>query len=335
MQNTKDLVLGIDTSNYTTSVALTDSRRNVIKDERILLSVKQGERGLRQSNALFQHQENLPNLLHRILPEYRERIGAISVSSRPRPVDGSYMPVFLAGCQTGKILADAFGVPYFEFSHQEGHLKAASFTTTLDWKRPYLAWHLSGGTCELLSVTPGNDDQESPTIDIIGGSLDISFGQLLDRLGVAMDLQFPCGKALDTMALAARDHWKEELAEIKEPLFKSIARKGLNFNLSGLETQVLRLYESDTVSPEILVYALFEEICRCLSKVTVKAVEETKMDQVLFTGGVSASRYMRERWDDLMKKNRKTKFCTVFGDIVHSSDNAVGTSILGGECLWD
>lgn len=328
MQNTKDLVLGIDTSNYTTSVALTDSHQNVIKDERILLSVKQGERGLRQSNALFQHQENLPKLLHRLLPEYRERIGAVSVSSRPRPVEGSYMPVFLAGCQTGKILADAFGVPYFEFSHQEGHLKAASFTTDLDWDKPFLAWHLSGGTCELLMV-------DSTGIDIIGGSLDISFGQLLDRFGVAMDLQFPCGKALDMMALAARDHWKEERGQLKDPLFKPIARKGLEFNLSGLETQILRLYESEEIAPELLVYALFEEICRCLYKVTSKAVEQTGVDQVLFTGGVSASRYVRDRWNELQKKNYKLKFQTVFGDPVHSSDNAVGTSILGGESLWD
>ncbi|MBQ6949129.1 MAG: hypothetical protein IJN41_05525 [Firmicutes bacterium] len=328
MQNTKDLVLGIDTSNYTTSVALTDSHQNVIKDERILLSVKQGERGLRQSNALFQHQENLPKLLHRLLPEYRERIGAVSVSSRPRPVEGSYMPVFLAGCQTGKILADAFGVPYFEFSHQEGHLKAASFTTDLDWDKPFLAWHLSGGTCELLMV-------DSTGIDIIGGSLDISFGQLLDRFGVTMELQFPCGKALDMMALAARDHWKEERAQLKDPLFKPIARKGLEFNISGLETQILRLYESEEIAPELLVYALFKEICRCLYKVTSKAVEQTGVDQVLFTGGVSASRYVRDRWNELQKKNYKLKFHTVFGDPVHSSDNAVGTSILGGESLWD
>lgn len=335
MQNTKDLVLGIDTSNYTTSVALTDSQRNVIKDERILLSVKQGERGLRQSNALFQHQENLPILLHRILPEYRERIGAVSVSSRPRPIDGSYMPVFLAGCQTGKILADAFGVPYFEFSHQEGHLKAASFTTCLDWKKPYLAWHLSGGTCELLFVTPEGDEQKELQISIIGGSLDISFGQLLDRLGVAMELQFPCGKALDMMALAARDHWKEERASLTEPLFKPISRKGLEFNISGLETQALRLLESEAVAPELLVYALFEEICRCLFKVTAKAVEDTGVTQVLFTGGVSASRYVRDRWIELQKKHHKIKFQTVFGDAIHSSDNAVGTSILGGERLWD
>lgn len=334
MQNTKDLVLGIDTSNYTTSVALADPNRNVIKDERILLSVKQGERGLRQSNALFQHQENLPNLLHKILPEYRDRISAISVSSRPRPVEGSYMPVFLAGCQTGKILADAFGVPYFQFSHQEGHLKAASFNTDLQWDQPYLAWHLSGGTCELLSVIPGNQSHEIQ-IEIIGGSLDISFGQLLDRLGVAMDLQFPCGKALDVMAMAARDHWKEERAQIEEVPFKPISRKGLEFNISGLETQCLRLLQSEAIAPELLVYYLFEEICRCLHKVTTKAVETTGITQVLFTGGVSASLFVRDRWEELQAKKHALRFRTVFGDPKHSSDNAVGTAILGGELVWD
>ena len=335
MQKTKDLVLGIDTSNYTTSVALADPYRNAIRDEPILLTVKQGERGLRQSNALFQHQENLPKLLHRVLPEYRDRIGAVSVSSRPRPVEGSYMPVFLAGCQTGKILADAFGVPYFEFSHQEGHLKAASFTTGLTWNEPYLAWHLSGGTCELLLVRPEHSCPEEERITIIGGSLDISFGQLLDRFGVAMELQFPCGKALDQMALAARDHWKEERSLKKESLFKPVSRKGFEFNLSGLETQSLRALESEAIAPELLVYDLFEEICRILHKVTTKAVEETKVSQVLFTGGVSASLYVRDRWTELQNKKNALKFKSVFGAPVHSSDNAVGTAILGGERIWD
>lgn len=328
MQKTKDLVLGIDTSNYTTSVALADPYGNVIRDERILLSVKQGERGLRQSNALFQHQENLPKLLHKILPDYRDRIGAISVSSRPRPVEGSYMPVFLAGCQVGQILADAFGVPYFEYSHQEGHLKAASFDTKLRWDEPYLAWHLSGGTCELLQV---HHDQ----IHIIGGSLDISFGQLIDRLGVAMDLMFPCGKALDTMAMAVRDHWTEEEKAVSEPLFKPVSRKGLEFNISGLETQCLRHVENETVEPELLVYQLFLEIARCLHKVTTKAVETTGIKQVLFTGGVSASLFVRDQWNVLQSKKNATKFDTFFGDPRHSSDNAVGTAMLGGQRLWD
>lgn len=326
MQMTKDLVLGIDTSNYTTSVSLTDRAQNPIEDRRVLLRVKQGERGLRQSNALFQHQENLPKLLHEILPAYRDRIAAVSVSSRPRPVEGSYMPVFLAGCQTGRILSDAFGVPYLEFSHQEGHLKAASFQSSLRWKEPYLAWHLSGGTCELLLVSPDG-------ITILGGSLDISFGQLLDRLGVAMKLQFPCGAQLDRMALDLADGNETRKGKGCR-LCKPIARKGLEFNLSGLETQALRLLEREDISREAIVLQIFEDMTDCLYRITAEAAERTGASQALFTGGVSASRFLRQRWKAKEASSFRSGFVTVFGDPRYSPDNAVGTSLLGGESLW-
>lgn len=329
------MVLGIDTSNYTTSVSLTDQNQNVIQDRRTTLRVKQGERGLRQSNALFQHQENLPRLLHELLPKYGGRIAAVSVSSRPRPVEGSYMPVFLAGCQTGRILSDAFSVPYMEFSHQEGHLKVASFQSDLRCKEPYLAWHLSGGTCELLWVRPEESCSSGQRITILGGSLDISFGQLLDRIGVAMELSFPCGGQLDGMALEAAKKKESHSSQMEAAVsLKPIHFKDLYFNLSGLETQAMRLIQQGDISRETLVLEIFTAMADCLYGVTIKAAKEMEIRQVLYTGGVSASLFLRERWNFLFGKKEKA-FTAVFGDPRYSPDNAVGTSLLGGERLWD
>jgi len=333
MQLTKDLVLGIDTSNYTTSVSLTDQNQNVIEDRRRLLRVKQGERGLRQSNALFQHQENLPELLHELLPRYRSRIAAIGVSSRPRPVEGSYMPVFLAGCQAGRLLSDALDVPYGEFSHQEGHLKAASFQSGLRWEEPYLAWHLSGGTCELLLVKPEGSCGEDQRITVIGGSLDISFGQLLDRLGVALGLSFPCGGQMDQIAMDAAGVFDGMASKKGEHPLKPIPVKGMEFNLSGMETQAQRLIQQGEIPREMLITAVFSAAVDCLYRVTAEAVKRTGSEQVLFTGGVSASRFLRDRLKLLSRKNA-LKFSAVFGDPRYSSDNAVGTSLLEGGRLW-
>ncbi|MEL7655981.1 MAG: hypothetical protein AAGU75_08745, partial [Bacillota bacterium] len=80
----KDFVLGIDTSNYTTSLALTDHKGKIVIDSRKLLTVKQGERGLRQSHALFQHMENLPEMILDLFDRTdKKQIGAIAASGRP------------------------------------------------------------------------------------------------------------------------------------------------------------------------------------------------------------------------------------------------------------
>ena len=90
-------ILGIDTSNYKTSIAVIDHKKHIICDLRRFLTVKQGERGLRQSDALFQHIQNLPELMEEMRRMFDGRIDADACSFRPRPEAGSYMPVFLAG----------------------------------------------------------------------------------------------------------------------------------------------------------------------------------------------------------------------------------------------
>ncbi|WP_130863709.1 hypothetical protein [Bacilliculturomica massiliensis] len=339
MENT-NLVLGLDTSNYTTSAAVTDAEGNIIRDLRRPLRVKQGERGLRQSDALFQHMENLPELLAEILDSpLREGIKAVCASEKPRPVEGSYMPVFLAGLRFGTVVAKSLQAPFFLFSHQEGHLAAAVHGTDLTGVSEYLAWHLSGGTCELLSVAEGGR-----RISIIGGSKDISFGQLIDRVGVSMGMAFPCGRAMDEEAMSGEGGNGEtcappvERTSVKNNPLKPIPTDGLYFNVSGMETQAQRLFSRQ--GGEGLSRFLFQRIVQCLAEVTVKAAEHAKKQgeeraegprRVLFTGGVAASAFLRE---NLRHALSGTGAVPVFGAPALSSDNAVGISLLGGQALW-
>ena len=315
----KDLILGIDTSNYTTSLAITDINGTIAADVRKLLAVRQGERGLRQSHALFQHMENLPDMLLLLLGEIdKDRIGAIAASNRPRPVEGSYMPVFKAGVNYGTVMAASLGVPLFEFSHQEGHLEAVLHGSSLSGENEYLAYHLSGGTCELLHVRTG-------TMQILGGTKDLSFGQVIDRIGVELGMGFPAGKEMDLIAL----HRRDKLGE-KPALMKKIPIDGFDINLSGLETQCRREIEKGT-EPNQLIYELFLKMSSCLCRLTEKAVTETGCRRILFTGGVTASRFIRNEISD---RFHDKDWSIVFGDPALSSDNAVGISFLGGEKLW-
>ena len=190
--------LGIDTSNYTTSAAVFDGSGGYNAGR--LLEVRPGELGLRQSDALFQHIKHLPGRFAELRAEgWLTGLSAVGASTRPRAVEGSYMPCFLAGEGQGQTLADALGVPFYAVSHQQGHIAAAAWSAgrleLLD--RPMLAWHLSGGTTELLYVEP---DGVNVRAQCVGGTSDISAGQLIDRTGVLLGLPFPAGKALDVLA---------------------------------------------------------------------------------------------------------------------------------------
>ena len=317
MQN-KDYVLGIDTSNYTTSLALTDINGNIVIDSRKLLTVKQGERGLRQSHALFQHMENLPVMILDLYDRAdKNQIGAIAASSRPRPIEGSYMPVFKAGVSYGKIMAASLGVPLFEFSHQEGHLEAVKHNGSLSEEREFIAYHLSGGTCELLLV-------KENMLQILGGSKDLSFGQVIDRVGVSLGMEFPAGKHMDQIAVETKDKLSTN------QLLKKIPMEGFEINLSGLETQCQRELQKGA-EPDKLIYELFLKISNCLCQLTERAISETGCSKVLFTGGVSASQFVRKEIEQYFGgKSLRIEF----GDPALSSDNAVGISFLGGNSLW-
>lgn len=331
MKNTamSDLILGLDTSNYTTSLALTARDETIRSDLRIPLRVNRGERGLRQSNALFQHLENLPSMVAEALSDdhIRQRIGAVSVSSRPRSAEGSYMPVFLAGLRFGETVSACLDVPCFTVSHQEGHLAAASLSTPLAHSPHYLAFHLSGGTCELLEVKQG-------AVTLLGGSKDLSFGQVLDRMGVAMELDFPAGAALDKLASS----WEEKQGFLQtgqkpkgELALNRIPLTQLEINLSGIETQAQRLLSPGKLSHEELAFLIFYRITEVLNLWTQKGAELSGCNQVLFCGGVAASHFLRKNLPLLLEQKG---ISAVFGTPQLSSDNGVGVALLGGRKLW-
>ena len=222
-------VIGIDTSNYTTSIAFFDGDGG--ENCSRLLPVRQGELGLRQSDAVFAHIKSLPELSGRLFSHIqRDAVTAVGVSTRPRAVEGSYMPCFMVGYSHAKLLADALGVPLVEVSHQQGHVAASLWSAgRLDlMEKPHLAWHLSGGTTELLLVEPEGKNVKCTRI---GGTTDISAGQLIDRTGQLLELPFPSGKYLDSLSKEAAG---KELFRVK--------CSNREFSLSGVQNKVQQFY---------------------------------------------------------------------------------------------
>ena len=297
--------LGIDTSNYTTSMAVCDEN-GVLLNERKLLEVKEGERGLRQSDAVFAHVNNISEIAERI---GKHNIRAIGCSSKPRDIEGSYMPCFKVGESVAETLGQIIGVPTFKFSHQMGHVTAAAYSADcMDLlNKEFNAFHVSGGTTEILHC---DGTSGKLVIENIGGTLDLNAGQAIDRTGVLLGLKFPCGPALEKMA---------EFGKLPFP--PSVCVKGLECNLSGLENKVQKLKSENTDANDIALYAL-KFVEKTLDKLTSNLRKEYDLP-IIFAGGVMSN--------NMIKKTLSKYKDAYFAEREFSADNAAGIALLTRE----
>ena len=304
------LTLGFDTSNYATSLAVFDTdAKEVVCAKKKFLPVKEGQRGLRQSEALFHHTAALPGLLQELAGETPlARVAAIGVSEKPRPAEGSYMPCFTVGLNTAKCLSSALGVPLYEFSHQAGHVAAAVYSSghVELFDREFIAFHVSGGTTEALLVRP--DEEKLLNIDIIGRTLDLNAGQAVDRVGVAMGLKFPAGAELEKLALKSQKVFKPKPCV-----------KGTDCCLSGIENKCLDMIKSGEEQCDIALYCL-DSVAAALEKMTKNILGKYGNLPLVFAGGVMSNSIIRQRFTK--------EFGAYFAEPAFSADNAAGTAYL-------
>lgn len=298
-------VIGFDTSNYTTSIAYFDGFEGVNCSK--LLPVKAGQLGLRQSDAVFHHTKSLPELSGRLFSNISmDLVTAVGVSTRPRAVEGSYMPCFMVGYSHAKLLADALHVPLVECSHQQGHIAACAWSAgRMDLiHTDHLAWHLSGGTTELLLVKASGGGMECIRI---GGTTDISAGQLIDRTGQLLNLPFPAGKHIDQLCSDA----------VGSEIFRVKCRE-LDFSLSGMQNKMQHFYEKSTDPSETAAYVM-RCVCDVVYRATVNAQKKYPGLPVIFSGGVASNSMLRKTMNPLSP---------IFAQPKYSTDNAIGVAVL-------
>ena len=301
--------LGIDTSNYTTSVALYYPEENRIVHRKKLLPVKEGEKGLRQSDAVFHHTVQLHEITEELFSEVSPSIDGVCASAFPRMAEGSYMPCFLVGLNTAKILATVLKKEVKITSHQNGHIVAALYSADrLDLlKERFIAFHVSGGTTEALLVEP--DEAEVIKCTLVASSLDLKAGQAIDRAGVMMGLRFPSAAEMDLLSQKS----ERSFGKIK------VFSKGADVSLSGLENKCRKML-SDGESKEDISRFCFQYICSALETMTDRIIEEYGNLPLLYSGGVMSNSIIRER---LTKK-----YNGIFANPEFSADNAAGVAIL-------
>lgn len=302
--------LGLDTSNYTTSVAAFQAEMGVLWQYKRLLPVKEGELGLRQSDAVFHHIRQLPELMENLCREVGDLsdLAAVGVSTRPQETEGSYMPCFLAGHGAARQLAAVTGRPLYTFTHQQGHVAAALYgSQSMDLLgRPFLAFHVSGGTTDALLVTPHTDTVLS--CKVVASSLDLKAGQLIDRVGGMLGLPFPAGPALD--ALSQQTAFSPRVRPSMD---------GCSCHLSGVENQCRELLKKGTPPAEIAAFCL-HSIRVALERMTEQLLAAYGDLPVVYAGGVMSN--------TLLRAALSARFGGRFAPAAFSADNAAGIAVL-------
>lgn len=310
-----NIIIGIDTSCYTTSIAAISLDKNIILNEKIMLNVKKNTNGLRQSEAVFQHINNLGELSESLNSlHHKYNIVGVCVSKKPRPVENSYMPVFTVGYNFGKVMANLLNCKFYETTHQENHIEASLLNNKLFNKDKFLSVHMSGGTTEILLLNRKKNSLEY-NIEIVGGSKDISFGQFIDRIGVKLGYDFPAGMYIDKNAL---DCERKILEGIKTSV------KDGYMNLSGLENQINKMINLEDC--KYISKLVMDAVVRNMYKSLTYISKLYDINEVVFCGGVASSEYVRK---NLSTKLRRENIYSYFTKPEYSADNACGCAIIG------
>lgn len=305
-------ILGIDTSNYTTSAALFDTDTKEVKECRKLLPVKPRERGIRQSDAVFHHVRQLPQMLEELRDKnsgsaLKPDIVCCSVS--PTGEDGSYMPCFLAGVSAAKAIKVSSGCEYIETTHQAGHIYAALYSAgkldLLKSKKRFISFHVSGGTTDCLLCSPGDNGIKITTLC---RSLDLKAGQAVDRVGLMLGLDFPCGIELEKLAQKS-----------DKPHKTHVYVKNGSCSLSGVENKCADMLRRGELPCDIALFCL-EYIYTAIREMTKYQLDALGAMPVVYAGGVMS--------DKLIANKLSGDFDDVyFAAPEFSRDNALGVCV--------
>ena len=224
------------------------------------------------------------------------------------PSTTSSAPVVFRALKAKYQTASAMSLPVFEFSHQNGHIMAAAYSSGAMEKLlggEFIAFHVSGGTTEVLHVVPNGYDF---VCEKIGGTADINAGQLIDRVGVHMGIQFPCGPAIEKLATEYNGKTGKNKIVIKDGYC----------NLSGVENKATEMFDrtKDKSAVSSLVLSFIGDT---LAALTEFALQRYPNAPVLYSGGVMSCSVLQKR----LQSDR-----SYFAQPAFSADNAAGISLL-------
>lgn len=307
-------VLGIETSCDETGVAIYDSEQGLLSDalySQVKMHAEYG--GVVPELASRDHVRKLLPLIEEVLMKAsmsRNDIDAIAYTSGPGLVGA-----LMVGASCGRAMAYALDVPAIGVHHMEGHLLAPMLEQEPP-EFPFVALLVSGGHTQLVRVD-GIGQYE-----LLGESLDDAAGEAFDKAAKMLGLDYPGGPLISKLAK------KGDRTRFRFPR-PMTDRPGLDFSFSGLKTFTLNSQMKLRVDGVLAdqdqadIAAAFEEaVVETLAIKCRRALEQTGLKQLVIAGGVSANERLRERLDEIVKKQKaklfyaRPEFCTDNGAMI-------------------
>jgi N6-L-threonylcarbamoyladenine synthase len=303
-------VLGIETSCDETGVAIYDSEKGLSANvlfTQIPIHAKYG--GIVPELASRDHIRKILPLIHEALGQ--ANIPLTSIDGIAYTAGPGLVGALLVGAAIGCSLAMALDIPAISVHHMEAHL-LATFLESNPPRFPFVALLVSGGHTQLVHV------EELGKYHLLGESLDDAAGEAFDKVAKVLGLSYPGGAALSKLAQQgnpARFHFPRPMVD----------RPNCDFSFSGLKTHALKIFRDNEDNPQTradIACAFQDAIIDTLCLKCLRALQQTKLTQLVLAGGVSANQILRLRLQEIAAKKGfnvyypRLEFCTDNGAMI-------------------
>lgn len=303
----KDIyILGIESSCDETSFSIV---KNGIEEISTVISsqidIHKEYGGVVPEIASRAHIKNITYVLEECLDKANmkmEDITAIAVAYGPGLI-GS----LLVGVEAAKTLAFLYNKPLIPVHHIAGHIYANNLVKRL--KFPLISLVISGGHTELILM------DKDYSFKKLGSTLDDAVGECYDKVGRVIGVPYPGGPVIDKLAHIGKNTYKLPLPLNDETY---------NFSFSGLKSAVINLVHNEEqrgfkINKENLACSFQQIVIETLTKKTMHALKDYKINNLILAGGVSANKGIRDKFQELCEKEN-IKY--IFPSIKYATDNA-------------
>jgi universal protein Kae1 len=267
--------LGIESTAHTFGAGIVDEKSAVLANEKA--SYSHSDAGIHPKLAAQHHAENAAKVLQKALTKAKlkmKEINVISFSQGP-----GLGPCLRVGAVTARFLSKRYNIPLLGVNHCVAHIEIGKVNTKA--KDPVVLY-ASGANTQIIAFENGK-------YRVMGETLDMGIGNALDQFGRKLKIGFPAGPVID-----------KKYFEGKNFIELPYSVKGMDLVFAGVLTEAEK--KIGKVNETDLCYSYMHTLFAMAGEVTERALAHTEKKELLVTGGVAASRALKEMLEILCKE---------------------------------
>jgi len=266
------ICLGIEGTAHTISVGIVKERNKKCKVLSNIIKIYRPEQGgIHPREAANHHALYVVDVIKQSVDKAEvdfSEVDLVAFSKGP-----GLGPCLRTAATAARALSLSLKKPIIGVNHCVAHLEIGRGTLD-DCNDPVLLY-TSGANTQVIAFAEGR-------YRVFGETLDIGIGNCIDKFGRTVGLDFPCGPAIEKLALKGKRY-----------LDLPYSIKGMDIAFSGLLTSAEQYYNNKEKLEDIC-YSIQETTFAALTEVTERAMAHTEKQEVLLGGGVAANKRLRE-----------------------------------------